>query len=147
MQHNFPFSTIKTFIDTKEYKAANHILYNGVMINDVPNFAFIYGYSNAAWTLKADIACLYFTKLVNYMKSNNVSKVVPKKEADVTSEVFNGGLSSGYISRAKDVFPKQGDKFPWRDGANYILDFIRMTFGGLSKDSLEFTMMTTNKKH
>ena len=36
---------------------------------------------------------------------------------------------------------------PWRRGAraNYILDMLELTFGGLKKDSLEFT--TANKKN
>ena len=43
MQHNFPFSTIKVIVDGKEYKASDHLIYNGIMISDVPNFAFIIG--------------------------------------------------------------------------------------------------------
>ena len=62
LQHNYPFSTIKVTIDGEEYKANEHIIYNGIMINDVPNMAFIIGYTNASWTLKADIASLFFTK-------------------------------------------------------------------------------------
>ena len=50
-------------------------MYNTVMINNVPNFGFIIGYTNASWTLKADIAAIYFTKLLNHMRSNNISKV------------------------------------------------------------------------
>ena len=43
MQHNFPFSTVKVTVDGKEYKASDHLIYNGIMIEDVPNFAFIIG--------------------------------------------------------------------------------------------------------
>ena len=59
MQQNFPFSTIKVNIDGQEYKAAEHLIYNAVMISDVPNFGFIIGYTNASWTLKADIGAKY----------------------------------------------------------------------------------------
>ena len=52
----------KASIDGEEYRASEHIIYNGIMINDVPNMAFIIGYTNASWTLKADIASLFFTK-------------------------------------------------------------------------------------
>lgn len=140
MQHNFPFSTMKVSIDGKPYQAAKHLIYNGIMINEVPNFAFIIGYTNASWTLKADIASLYFTKLINYMKSNNIKKVVPKEDpaGNIKHEYFSGGLTSGYFSRSGEILPKQGDKFPWRGGVNYILDLIQMTVGGLKLDSLEF---------
>ena len=140
MQQNMPFSTIKASIDGTEYKAVEHLIYNGIMLSDVPNFAFIMGYTNASWTLKADIASLYFTKLLNYMRKNRISKMVPREnpEDGIEREAFNGGLSSGYIARASHVTPRQGNKKPWRGGANYILDLISLTFGGLSKDSIEF---------
>jgi len=138
MQQNFPFSTIKVTIDGKAYKAADHLLYNAMMVSDVPNFAFIVGYTNASWTLKADIAALYFTKLLNHMRDNNIAKVVPRENEDVKRENFTGGLTSGYFLRSGNVMPKQGDKFPWKGGVNYILDLIQMTFGGISKECLEF---------
>merc|ERR1719510_1403190 len=145
MQQNFPFSTIKASVDGKEYKAVEHIMYMGIMLSDVPNFAFIMGYTNNSWTLKADIASVYFTKVLNYMKTNHISKMMPKEnpEDGIEYQAFNGGLSSGYIARAGNVVPKQGNKSPWQGGANYILDLISLTFRSLSKDSIEFS---TEKK-
>ena len=32
LQENFPFSTIQVFIDGKEYRAPDHLIYNSVMI-------------------------------------------------------------------------------------------------------------------
>ena len=72
-------TSVKVTIDGKEYKASEHLIYNGIMINEVPNMAFIIGYTNASWTLKADVASLFFTKLLNYMRDNNVAKVCSKQ--------------------------------------------------------------------
>ena len=66
MQGNFPFSTIKVSIDGEAYNAPDHMVYNSVMLNDVPNFAFVVGYTNASWTLKADISAVFITKLGRY---------------------------------------------------------------------------------
>ena len=89
-------------------------MYNGIMISDVPNMAFVMGYTNASWTLKADIASLYFTKLLNHMRDNNVVRVVPRRDPNddgVKVEDISGGrLTSGYLARAADVMPKQGDR-------------------------------------
>ena len=52
---------------------------------------------------------------------------------------FHGGLTSGYLARSADEMPRQGDRSPWRRGANYLLQLFQLTFGGLKKDSLEFT--------
>ena len=80
LQQNFPFSTIKVSIDGEAYNAPEHMVYNSVMLNDVPNFAFVVGYTNASWTLKADISAVFITKLGRYsvllldFKCNNNSK-------------------------------------------------------------------------
>ena len=39
------------------------MVYNSVMLDDVPNFAFVVGYTNASWTLKADISAVFITKV------------------------------------------------------------------------------------
>lgn len=64
------------------------------MLDEVPNFGFVFGYTNASWTLKADIACNYFTQLMNYMRENDIGKVCAKlpTEDGVERLPFNGGL-------------------------------------------------------
>merc|ERR1719367_144964 len=47
LQQNLPFSTIKVLVDGTEYKASEHKIYKAVMLNDVPNFGFVFGYTNA----------------------------------------------------------------------------------------------------
>ena len=116
------------------------------MLSDVPNFGFIVGYTNASWTLKADIASLYFTKLLNYMKENNVVKVVPKEDPNdnIKREINTGGLTSGYFTRAGFYAPKIGDKAPWNRGANnYIFDLFNLKFRGLCLESLQVTFKST----
>ena len=112
----------------------------------MPNFAFIVGSANNSWTLKADIASLYFAKLLNYMRDDKVAKVMPREDPEnpVNYKAFDAGLSSGYFARAKDILPKLGDKYPWVGGGNYILDLVSMSLKSLSKDSLEVTFI--NKK-
>ena len=144
LQHNFPFSTIKVSVDGEEYKAADHMIYNSVMLNNVPNFTFVVGYTNNAWTPKADLSAIFITKLMNYMRDNRIAKVVPRLSSDVKESNFrgghfSGGLTSGYFARAANLMPKQGDRYPWRGGVNYIFDLISLAVGGLKRDSLEFT--------
>ena len=72
------------------------------MLDEVPNFGFVFGYTNASWTLKADISALYFTKMINYMRDNNIVKLMPVVDPDIEYkwDAFSGGLSSGYIVKA-----------------------------------------------
>ena len=105
-------------MDGREYKACEHKIYKAIMLDEVPNFCFVFGYTNASWTLKADIAALYMTQMINYMRDNNIVKLMPVVDPDIEYNFgsFSGGLSSGYIVKAASVVPKVGDKAPWNAG-------------------------------
>ena len=118
MQQNLPFSTIKTIIDGREYKAREHKIYKAIMLDEVPNFCFVFGYTNASWTLKADISALYMSQMINYMRDNNIAKLMPVVDPNIEYkwDAFSGGLNSGYIVKAAPVVPKMADKAPWNGG-------------------------------
>ena len=99
--------------------------------------------ANSSWTLKADIASLFFAKLLNYMKAKKVAKVVPREDPNnpVAKKPFNAGLTSSYFARARDILPKQGDRHPWKGGGNYFLDLFKMSISSLSMESLEITFV------
>lgn len=146
LQQNLPFSTIKVLVDGTEYKASEHKIYKAVMLNDVPNFGFVFGYTNASWTLKADIASYYFTQMMNYMRDNNIVKMMPVVDPDqeFTWQPFSGGLTAGYIARAAQVVPQVGDRPPWSGGGNYLKDYINLSVRGFNTESLQ--MQYGNKK-
>ena len=84
---------------------------------------------------------LYFSKLLNYMKKNNVAKVVPKFDpnAGVNLKPFDGGLTSGYWVRSAKVLPKQGDQYPWSGGINYFQDVKTLYFKSFDTTALDLT--------
>ena len=84
VQPNFPFSTMEVTIDGDIFNSSSQLVYKSVMLSNLPNMAFIMGYTNASWTLKADIACLYFVKLMNYMKGNNLAIACPRIAPDIS---------------------------------------------------------------
>ena len=47
-------------------------------------------------------------------------------------------FSSGYIQRAKHLFPKQGNKAPWRNYQNYIKDWFDIKYKNLRDPSMKF---------
>jgi len=140
LQQNLPFSTIKASIDGVPYKAVEHTIYNGTMLDQVPNFGFVFGYTNASWTLKADIACNYFTQLMNYMRDHDIGRVTASlpEDGNISRTFFNGGLTSGYISRASNVVPRIGDRPPWNSGGgNYLADFFNLSVKAFSTEDLK----------
>ena len=114
---------IKASIDGKPIDTSKHMLYQGIMVSDVPNMAMIIGYINASWTLKVDIVADYICRLINYMDKNGYDQVIAQgDQTELMEDTVMGSLSSGYIARAADVMPKQGKHAPWNVTNNYLAD-------------------------
>jgi monooxygenase len=114
---------IKATIDGKPMDTSKHMLYQGIMVSDVPNMAMIIGYINASWTLKVDIAAEYICRLINYMDKSGYDQVIAQgDQTELMEDTVMGSLSSGYIARAADVMPKQGKHAPWNVTNNYLAD-------------------------
>jgi len=114
---------IKATIDGKPMDTSKHMLYQGIMVSDVPNMAMIIGYINASWTLKVDIAAEYICRLINYMDKKGYDEVIAQgDQTELMEDTVMGSLSSGYIARAADVMPKQGKHAPWNVTNNYLAD-------------------------
>jgi hypothetical protein len=47
-------------------------------------------------------------------------------------------LTSGYVLRAIDKFPKQGSRTPWRMYQNYPRDILLIRRGDLEDEGIEF---------
>ena len=114
---------IKATFDGQPIDTSKHMLYQGVMVSDVPNMAMIIGYINASWTLKVDIAADYICRLINYMDQKGYVQVIPQgDQTELLEDTVMGSLTSGYIARAANVMPKQGKHAPWKVTNNYLAD-------------------------
>lgn len=141
LQPNFPFSTMAVTIDGVPYKSNDTLVYKGIMLSNVPNFAFIFGYINESWTLKADIGSLFFCKMLNHMHSKKLDVVLPHVSEGCSSDELNLPFNSGYIRRAVSSWPRQGSKYPWTWSAtNYLNDLFNFWWYGVSDtpNDLEF---------
>jgi cation diffusion facilitator CzcD-associated flavoprotein CzcO len=118
---------MQVYVDGAPYKVRDHMLYKGVLLEDLPNFAWIIGYTNASWTLKADLSTSYLARLYKYMDKRGVGVVVAHdRDGCKLDESVMGGLSSGYVVRANDRMPRQGSKAPWRSSSHYPSDKVTM---------------------
>lgn len=116
---------IQSSIDGKEINSGEGMIYKGMMIKDVPNFAFILGYTNASWTLKADLVAAYFCKLINETEKKKKHVFVAKSDKPLEKEPVID-FSSGYIQRAiqSGKLPSQGKEYPWKLKQNYLVDAV-----------------------
>ena len=118
--------------------------YKAVLVENAPNLAVLFGYTNASWTLKIDLACAYVVRLLNFMAKKDYRTVIPKAKATdgetVSRETDSvmGSMQSGYIRRAKDVLPKQGDRDPWIVHNSYLKDRKMLLKGGIKDKWLAF---------
>ena len=130
---------IKASIDGQPINTSDHMLYNGIMVSDVPNMAMIIGYINASWTLKVDIAAEYICRLLNYMNEQHYDVVVARgDEREMLEDTVMGSLSAGYIQRAVAVMPKQGKHAPWHITNNYLVDKKALRKANFNDPILQF---------
>jgi cation diffusion facilitator CzcD-associated flavoprotein CzcO len=106
------------------------VSYKGMMLSGVPNLIWTLGYTNASWTLKADLVARYTCRLIDHMDAGDYASVTPEPPADGELAPLID-LQSGYVRRSIDAFPKQGDAVPWRLHQNYIRDLHLFTRGPL----------------
>ena len=117
------------------------VTYKGLMFNDIPNFANVFGYTNASWTLKADLTCQYVCRLLNHMNATGTDYCVPRLTSDVEIKDMVP-LDSGYFKRAIDKLPREGTRQPWQQHHDYFADMKILKDGDLEDGAMVFEKRT-----
>jgi len=133
-----PFGGAKISLNNKSFDITKQYIYKGLMLSELPNFFVFAGYTNASWTLKSDLTSEYISRMLKYLDKNNFKAVNATVIEESLGELPLINLDSGYIHRAKDILPKQGDKFPWRLYQNYILDYKVLRLNSIKDKRLLF---------
>lgn len=132
-----PLGGVDIFLDGKVIDLSEHFVYKGCMLNDLPNLFLFVGYTNASWTLKSDLTSEYISRVITFMDEHQYQSIRPEvKETLYPTPLLN--LNSGYIHRAKNLLPSQGDKAPWRVYQNYILDYKMLRLDKINDSSVAF---------
>ncbi|WP_415975898.1 flavin-containing monooxygenase [Rhodococcus sp. 077-4] len=127
------FGGIELSVDGERIRANDKFVYKGYMLEDVPNVAWCIGYTNASWTLKADMTAQAVAKLLNYMRTRGYTRAVPNRQGKTPTARPVVDLASGYVTRSLDELPKSGTERPWSVRQNYILDRIDARFDDLTE--------------
>jgi cation diffusion facilitator CzcD-associated flavoprotein CzcO len=128
-------------VDGTEVNLADTVAYKGFMLSGVPNFALTLGYTNASWTLKADLIGQYLCRLFKLMDARGEQIVVPEPPpAGAPLSPFLD-LKSGYVRRSAHLLPKQGPAKPWRAYQNYLRDRLLLRRGPVD-DHLRFVRVS-----
>ncbi|ALI29622.1 monooxygenase, flavin-binding family [Mycolicibacterium fortuitum] len=113
--------------------------YKGLMLSGVPNMAITFGYTNASWTLKADLVSEFICRMLNYMDANGFDRVEPQHPGAAVDEMPFMDFTPGYFRRAMDSLPKSGSEAPWKLKQNYFFDMRTIRYGKVDEESLMFT--------
>jgi len=130
---------IKLSVDGEEPDIPRAMTYKGMMLSGVPNFAFTVGYTNASWTLKADLVSEYVCRLLGHMDAHGYSRCVPEVSDPSIVEQPLLDFTSGYVQRSLHEFPKQGSREPWKLRQNYVIDIRSIRRGALDDGSMRFS--------
>ena len=110
-------------IDGQEQKMSEKLAYKSTMLQDIPNFAILVGYTNAPWTLKCDIASTYICRLLKYLDQHDMKVATPVDPQSNAEEIsVFGDFQPGYVKRADHILPRQGKSGPWKVLMNYPKD-------------------------
>jgi monooxygenase len=132
-----PFGGISLSVDGEPVAMHDTMAYKALMLSGVPNFVYTIGYTNASWTLKADLVSDYAVRLLRHMDETGARAVVPVRDPEVGEAPFMD-LKSGYIQRALSYVPVQGDRAPWRLKQNYLVDLRTIRAGRIEDGVLAF---------
>lgn len=125
----------------------DRITYKGVLVEGIPNFAWFFGYTNAPWTLKSDIAGAYLCRLFKHMDANGYTVATPRDEENSATDVgVLDHFKSGYVQRSKDILPRQGAHAPWTVSMDYRSDCRMLLDDPIDDGLLEFGRATHAQK-
>ena len=130
---------IELVVDGKTIVMNKTMSYKGMMLDGVPNLAYVIGYTNASWTLKADLTGEYICRLLNTMAKRGSVQCTPRLTDPGIREESWIDFSSGYIQRSLEKFPTQGNKKPWRLDQNYPMDLINLRYGAVDDGTMVFS--------
>ena len=115
------FGGIDPSVDGVPVDLSKQFVWRGAMVTGLPNFAVCIGYTNASWTLRADLTSRLVCKVLDHMRRHELAAVEPRPDRELRERPLID-LASGYVQRSIGAFPKQGDRGVWRVRQNYLLD-------------------------
>jgi hypothetical protein len=138
---------VRVSVDGVSVEPGRTLVYKGTMLSNVPNFSFCMGYTNASWTLRADLASTFVCRLLNHMERRGYRTCMPVCDTSSMQTRPLLDLTSGYVARAAANLPKQAGRKPWLIRQNYILDMPTMKLSRMEDGILHFGLQVTSTRN
>jgi monooxygenase len=137
---------IQLAVDGRDVELPQTMAYKGMMLSGVPNFAFTVGYTNASWTLKADLVSEYVMRLLRYVDAHGYDQCVPVNDDPAITERPLLDFQAGYVLRSVHQFPKAGSRPPWQLGMSYAHDLLKLRHGRINDGAMRFSRRPVTDK-
>lgn len=127
-------------VDGEKIDIGSKYLWNGVMMQDLPNASFVIGYTNASWTLGADATAQFVTRLIQNLERRKLIAAIPRLTAGVAQTLQQRpllNLNSTYVTVAQRALPMAADQAPWQPRDHYAKDIAFAKKGDIDT-GLEF---------
>lgn len=133
------FGGAELSIDGTPLSLPDTVAYKGMMLGGVPNFVFTIGYTNASWTLKADLVAEYFCRLLARMDARGETVCVPVNDDPTLTTRPLLDFEAGYVQRSVERFPKAGSRAPWQLGMSCVHDLVTLRHRTLDDGVMQFS--------
>lgn len=134
---------IEFAVDGKPISIPDTWSYKGIMLSDLPNLAWIFGYIRSSWTLRSDLIAHYLCRLLNQMDEIGARQCTPRlrpEDQSMAAKPFidPADFAPGYMRRGAGRLPKQGDREPWLNCQNYYVEKDQLPQAGFDDGVLHF---------
>ena len=112
------FGDVAFTVDGEPVDFTERVTWRGIMINDLPNMAYVFGYFRHSWTLRVDLVADLIGRLLENMRDKGATMVMPAlrpEEADMRLRPWADpeNFNPGYVMRSQHILFRQGDREPW----------------------------------
>lgn len=126
-------------VDGEAISWGKRLVWNGAMLDGVPNMVWMLGFTDNAWTLGADAAAMILVRVLAHMRRNHAASATPRAPEDAALETRRvWPLDSTYRRMADERLPVYGVKGPWAPRrVSPFADYLHSRWGNVT-DGLEF---------
>jgi cation diffusion facilitator CzcD-associated flavoprotein CzcO len=135
------FGGAELTVDNQPVALPDTMAYKGMMLSGIPNFVFTVGYTNASWTLKADLVSAFVCRLLRHMDERGYDASVPVNDDPAVGRRPLLDFSAGYVLRSIDEFPRAGTRAPWRLGMSYFHDYVTLRYRPVNDGVMRFSRL------
>jgi cation diffusion facilitator CzcD-associated flavoprotein CzcO len=133
------FGAIDIDIDGRPVDITKKVAFRGMMLDGLPNLAFLIGYTNASWTLKVGLVCEHFCRLLTHMDKLGADTCLVELPYPHMPTRPLLDFKAGYVQRALNNLPRQGLHSPWELAMSFKTDARVLRDGPVTDRNLYFS--------